>query len=112
VINYTFYQTKHWELTMPLQIGVGDAYYQYQLNGVKTKTDENINFIYEPTISVNYKIIKWIGIEADLGYRFIVTQNKRLNQQLNAPIFALGISIYYSEIFKSVFPNSKLAKMM
>ncbi len=108
--EYAFYQTKHWELAMPLQIGIGQTCYQYELNGEKIKTNKKTNFIYEPTISVEYKIVKWIGVGFDFGYRFMVTDNRKLNREFNAPIVTFDILIHYSEIYKSLFPNSKLAK--
>ena len=111
-VDYAFYRTKHWELSMPLQIGIGKTFYQYTENGIKHKTNQSANFVYEPTISVDYKIVRWVGISADFGYRFMVTQNRKLNQQFNSPIVAFGIAIYYSEIVKSLFPKSKLAKSM
>ena len=111
-IEYTFYETKHWELNMPLQIGIGESYYQYTLNGSKIKTDRHASLVYEPTISIEYKIVKWFGIGADYGFRFMLTGNKSLNSQLSSPIVTFGLSIYYSEIYKSLFPNSKLAKQL
>ena len=51
-MEYVFYQTKHWELSMPLQVGLGQTYYRYKLNGLNRKIEENINFIYEPSVSV------------------------------------------------------------
>jgi hypothetical protein len=111
-IEYVFYQTKHWELSMPLQIGVGQTHYQYELNGIKVKSEKNINFIYEPTISVDYKLIKWVGVGVDFGYRFMVANSSKLKQNFNAPIVTFDILIYYSEIYKSLFPTTKLAKRL
>jgi hypothetical protein len=111
-IDYAFYQTKHWEISMPLQIGVGQTYFQQTVNGIRSKVDKHVNFIYEPTISVDYKIVKWVGVGIDFGYRFLITNDAKLNREFNSPIVTIGIAIYCSEIFKSVFPNSKLAKRM
>jgi hypothetical protein len=111
-MEYVFYQTRHWQLGMPLQVGVGQTYYQYNINGVKTNTDKNFNFIYEPTISVNYKILKWIGIGTDFGYRFMLANSRKLKQNFNAPIVTFGVLIYYSEIYKSLFPKTKFAKRL
>ena len=97
---------------MPLQIGVGQTYYQQIVNGKKSKADKHTNFIYEPTISVDYKIVKWIGVGVDFGYRFLITDNNKLNREFNSPIVTFGLAIYYSEIYKSVFPKSKLTKRM
>ncbi|MBL7883769.1 MAG: hypothetical protein JNL69_06845 [Bacteroidia bacterium] len=109
-IDYAFYQSKKWEVSMPLQIGIGESYFQHYYNGQKTKTDKSINFIYEPAISIEYKLLKWIGIGADFGYRFMFTDNRKLNQQLTSPIVTFDLVIYYREIYKSLFPNSKLSK--
>lgn len=111
-IEYIFYQTKHWELSMPLQIGVGKTYYVYMLFNEKHQFQENWNFIYEPAVSVEYKIIKWIGLGVDAGYRFVITADRKINQKFNAPFYAFKLLIYYNEIFKSIFPDSKLAKRM
>ena len=111
-IEYSFFSTKNWEISLPLQLGFGRTYYQYEFNNVQTKVEKRSSFIYEPTISVDYKIVKWVGLGADFGYRFFVTDNTKLNRELNSPIVTLGILIYYSEIYKSLFPKSKLAKRM
>lgn len=110
--EYAFYQTKHWELSMPLQFGIGKSYYNYLFLGQKFKSEETLNFIYEPAISIEYKIVKWFGVGADAGFRFMVTSDKHLNKNFTSPIYAFKFMIYYSEIFKSLFPKSKLAKKM
>jgi hypothetical protein len=107
--EYTFYTTKHWELSMPLQFGVGKSYYTYDFLGARFRTEQAFNFIYEPAISIEYKIVKWVGVGADLGYRFMVTRDKHLNSNFTSPTYAFKLLIYYGEIFKSLFPKSKLA---
>ena len=107
-VEYIYYQTKHWELSIPLQIGIGKTNYKYIYLDEKYRIEDTFNFIYEPAISVEYKPIKWIGIGADIGYRFMVTDYRKLNQKFNSPTYAFKFLIYYSEIFKSVFPKSKL----
>jgi hypothetical protein len=110
--EYAFYQTKHWELSMPLQFGIGKSYYTYLLGGKTNKADENFNFIYEPAVAIEYKFVKWFGIGADVGYRFMITSDKHLNKSFTSPTYSFKFMIYYTEIFKSLFPKSKLAKRM
>ncbi|MBL0328068.1 MAG: hypothetical protein IPP64_01285 [Bacteroidetes bacterium] len=110
--EYVFYQTKHWELSMPLQFGVGQTYYKYNQFGKRKVIDKDYNFIYEPAVSIEYKFVKWVGIGADIGYRFMLTSYKSLNQKFTSPTYAFKLLIYYNEIVKSVFPKSKLAKML
>ncbi len=108
--EYIFYQTRHWQLSIPLLIGIGRTGYRYELMGVKRNVDRHLCFIYEPAVSIEYRFFKWVGIGADVGFRFILTNNKVLNQKLNAPVYAFKLLIYYGEIYRSLFPDSKWAK--
>jgi len=108
--EYVFHQTKHWHFSMPLQIGVGKTNYKYTYLENKFRIEDNFNFIYEPAVSVEYKPIKWVGVGADIGYRFMITSSRKLNEKFNSPTYAFKILIYYSEIYKSLFPNTKLAQ--
>ena len=111
-VEYVFHQTKHWDLSMPLQIGFGQTYYKYELFSATKKTEKNFNFIYEPSVSVEYKYLKWIGVGIDVGYRFMVTKDRKINRKFNDPTYAFKLLIYYNEIFKSLFPKSKYSKYM
>ena len=109
-VEYVFYQTKHWQLSMPLQFGVGQTYYKYNQLGKRKVMERDYNFIYEPAVSVEYKFVKWIGVGVDIGYRFMLTSYTRLNQKFTAPTYAFKLLIYNNEVIKSLFPKSKLAK--
>jgi len=56
--------------------------------------------------------VKWVGVGADVGFRFMLTESKALNNKFNSPTYAFKLLIYYSEIFKSLFPNSKLSEKL
>ena len=101
--EFVFYTSKHWSLSMPLQIGFGDAYYKYNLNGENIKLDESFNFVYEPAVAVQYKFCKYFGVGADIGYRFMVTPERKLNQKFTSPIYAFSTIIYYYEVYKYFF---------
>ncbi|MFL5764957.1 MAG: hypothetical protein ACJ77K_13520 [Bacteroidia bacterium] len=110
--EYVFYQTKKWQLSMPLQFGVGQIYYKYNYLGKRKVMEQDLNFVYEPAVSVEYKFVKWAGVGADIGYRFMLTDYERLNRKFNSPTYAFKFLIYYNEIVKSLFPKSKLAEKM
>ena len=99
-VEYVFYTTKHWSLSMPLQIGVEDTYYKYNLYGKNIKLNEKLNFVYEPSVSVQYKFCKFFGVGANLGYRFMISSNRKLNQKFTSPIYAFSAIIYYYEVYK------------
>jgi hypothetical protein len=111
-VEYIFYQNKHWQLSMPLQIGVGQTYYRYDLLEEKFSIDKHACFIYEPAVSTEYRFYKWIGVGADVGFRFMITNSRALNQKFNSPTYAFKLLIYYNEIYKSLFPKSKWADKM
>ena len=101
-IEYFYYKNQHWQLSIPLQIGLGKTYYQYNLLNEKKEIEKTIFFIYEPAISIEYKFVKWIGVGADIGFRFLITGQKQLNQKFNSPTYAFKFLIYYNEIYKSI----------
>ncbi len=111
-VEYVFYQNKHWQLSMPIQIGIGQTYYRYQLLEKKYNDGQHACFIYEPAVSTEYRFYKWIGVGADVGFRFMLTNSKQLNQKFNSPTYAFKLLIYYDEIYKSLFPNSKWANKL
>jgi hypothetical protein len=106
-LEYVYYRNRHWQLSMPLQIGVGQTYYKYALARKKMYTEKFTCLIYEPAVSVEYRFVKWIGVGADVGFRFMLTQSKELNQKFNSPTYVFKFLIYYDEIYKSLFPHSK-----
>lgn len=101
-IEYVYYQTKHWNLSIPVQLGFGKTDYQFNLSNEKKEVESAFVFIYEPAVSVEYKFVKWIGIGADVGFRFIVSDYKQTNQKFNSPTYAFNLLIYYNEIYKSL----------
>lgn len=111
-VEYVYYRNKHWQLSMPLQIGLGQTYYKYRLEEKKQFTERFTCLIYEPAVSVEYRFVKWIGVGADIGFRFILTESKELNRTFNAPTYTFKFLIYYDEIFKSLFPKSKWSEKL
>jgi hypothetical protein len=111
-VEYIFYQVKHWQLSMPLEIGIGQTAYRYELSHRKHNVEQHACLVYEPAVSIEYRFVKWIGVGADVGFRFMLTNSKVLNQKFNSPVYAFKLLIYYNEIFKSLFPNTKLAQKL
>lgn len=111
-VEYIYYRTNHWQLSMPLQIGVGQTSYKYEWLGKRRYDERYTCLIYEPAVSVEYRFVKWIGVGADVGFRFMLTESKALNNKFTSPTYAFKLLIYYNEIFKSLFPNSKLSEKL
>jgi hypothetical protein len=103
--DYVFYQTKRWELSSKIQFGFGQNFYSYSLAEKITEIEKHNNLIYIPGVSVEYKILRWFGVGADLGYRFILTSHAYLNRQFTSPIYSFNLNVYYFEIYKTIFPK-------
>lgn len=111
-IEYVYYKTKRWELSIPFQLGVGDTRYTYSFEGKKYVENPRVVMIYEPSISMQYKFFRWLGAGADVGARVMFVNNKAIKQNLNSPTYAFKLLIWYDELFKMAFPNSKITKKL
>lgn len=105
--EYVFYQLNKWKLTMPLQFGIGQTSYSYKLNNRRTVVEKKLNFIYEPAVSIEYQAIRWVGLGADIGYRFLVTDDVQLINKFTAPTYAFKVLIFYNELYRAVFKKRK-----
>lgn len=108
--DFVFHKTKRWQLSVPLQWGAGFTWHKYN-NGVSDiKSAKNYLLLYEPGISVQFKIFKWCGLGSDIAYRFAIEENKGLRSKLNSPTFAFKFLVWFDQIYYLTFPNSKYTK--
>ena len=108
--EYTFYKTKHWQFSVMPQIGMGSTYYSYEHSNnelLNTQTKKSPVFIYEPMMSGNYRITKYFGLGADLGWRFTIKNRRIVKDFLTSPIYSFHFDIYWWTIYKSIFRKNK-----
>lgn len=93
--DYVFHKGRKWEYMVAMQIGAGKSYF-----GPEIITghifDRRTIVLYEPTISAEYSILKWLGASAKYGYRLAFGAD-----QLTAPIYAIGLDLYWGTIYRS-----------
>lgn len=106
-VNYIYYKSRRWEFSLPLQAGVGKLAYKYSYNDRELRADEGYCFLYEPEIDVKFRILRWLGAEADVGYRFLVKNNRFIKNTFNSPTLSLGIFIVWNELALMAFPKSE-----
>ncbi len=99
-VDYVFYKSHHWSLSMPLQIGIGTNYYRYNQGGTTHRLGQQINIVYEPAVAVEYKLCRYFGVGAEMGYRFMVGSDRKLNAKFTSPIYAFSFILYYFDIYK------------
>jgi hypothetical protein len=110
--DFVFYKTRHWEFSVPLQIGAGDSRFEYKYNGAKFVEDEGLVVLYESAIAGEYKLLKWFGLGAGIGYRLMIVNNRTIPAKFNSPVYDFNLVLYYSEILRVLFPRSKLSEKL
>ena len=110
-IDFVFHKTKRWQLSVPIQIGLGQCWWQndrpYRF---KTKEAKYFVFIYEPGITVQFKVFKFFGLGADVAYRFCLKDNEKVNSRLSAPTYSFKLLFWGDQLFYELFPNNKISK--
>jgi hypothetical protein len=107
--EYSFFDNERWQVTVPVMIGYGTSYFRFneRVNDEykKQKTDKNPVAIFGPTMTVTYKLVKWVGVSAGVGYRFMFKDEDEVKERLSSPIYSIKARIFFDEIYKSVFPH-------
>ncbi len=98
--GYTFYRRGPWEVSIPVQVGIGGGSVVYDdLEGNRTKLKRAFVFLYEPAMVVQYRFLKYFAVGGGLGYRLVFT-NASLDEHLNAPVYIIGIRVFFGDAYK------------
>lgn len=110
-VDFVFYKTKRWQLSVPIQAGTGFSWWQdkkqYYMNSPEKKY---FLFLYEPGITAQFKVLRWFGLGADVAYRFTLKNNKKIGEHLNSPTYSFKVLVWFDQLYYELFPNSKLTK--
>lgn len=109
--DVVFYKTKRWQLSVPLQIGVGMTWYQdvpqYQF---QNRNSSQFLFLYEPGITVQYKLTRWFGLGSDVAYRFTLKNNKKISEQLSSPTYSFKLLFWVDQLYFLLFPETEWSR--
>jgi len=111
-VEYTVNLTSHWEVDIPVFIGIGSSSYQYTLNNKLIDESSKVILPLEPQVELDYNFNKYWGLSTQVGYRFMLINNDLLTYNFNSVTYSVGLSISPFEIYASLFPRTKLAKMI
>lgn len=106
--KYRFYDKKNWEASVDLQLGGGKSYARIGSGDSRIVLLENRVWLYEASMSVEYKILKLIAIGGGYGYRIMLKNNPELDQQFTAPVYVLGIRLIFDELYKVIHNKRSL----
>jgi hypothetical protein len=108
--DFVFYKTKRWQVSVPLQWGAGLTWFKYNNGAQDISSSKDYLLLYEPGISVQFKIFRWCGLGTDIAYRFTLQNNRELRNKLNSPTYGFKFLIWFDQLYYLGFPKSKLSK--
>jgi len=100
--EYVYYKSGRWQFSIPIQFGIGGSSYSYIFNGKNIKESKHTILLYEPAVSGQYKITKWVGAGLDVGYRLMLINNKNIGSKFNSPVYDIKVIVYWRELYKGV----------
>ncbi len=109
--EYVYYRKNKWELSVPVQFGLGNTLYvPYFSSDVAIIKEPTFLLLYEPCLSVNYRIVKFIGIGTEMGLRLALHKDRQIKEQITAPIYVFKAMIYWGDMINYFWPNHKIPK--
>lgn len=108
--EYIFYQTRHWQASIPLQIGLGRSGFSGTLNDNTYNYHKKTVLLYEATLTGHYRFLRYFAIGAGIGYRIMLMDNKQLDLDLSSPIYILKLKFFVGDVYydiKSLFTNEE-----
>jgi hypothetical protein len=103
---------RHWEIDLPLSIGIGTSSYTYYNKGAQVTQNAQAVIPVEPSIEVDYDFNKYFGLYVQTGYRWMLVNNNNINENFNSPTYSFGILLFPFEIYAGIFPHTKLAHII
>jgi hypothetical protein len=98
--EYVFYETKHWEASLPVQIGIGGTSYSGYKSDSTYLFHNKLILQYEATLTGHYRFLRYFALGGGVGYRIMLIDNKALGLQLTNPIYVVKFKIFLGDIFR------------
>lgn len=111
-VEYTINFTKHWELDLPVLIGIGSSSYQYSINDIVAVKNRKLIMPLEPQVTLGYNFNKYVEFSTQVGYRLMLVNNDLLDYNFNSVTYSVGLSVSPFEIYAHFFPGTKLGKLI
>ena len=98
---YTYYRKGNWELSIPVQFGFGTSDYVDVDKSMIGMTGNPV-VLYEPYMSAQYRLLRYIGLGVGMGYRILLVGNKSIGQNFNSPIYVFKAKIFFGDLFRDL----------
>ena len=99
--GYALIETKRWEISANLQLGMGSAYILYEnFDGDLDKTPRDFLGVVEPAMAAQLRVFRWAGVGTGVGWRQPVFVPAAIQKELNGPVFYLRGNVFLGELIK------------
>lgn len=102
-VDFIFYRDDRWELSIPVQIGLGETYYAALIDEKDITFARGFVLSYEPAITFQYKFLSYFGAGAGVGYRLMVIRNPAIKEDFTSPVYLFKFKIYFQDIYQDIF---------
>lgn len=100
---------RRWELSAPLQIGLGSNYVRYTTPGGGTdRTPRRFMAVVEPSVAAQLRVFRWAGLGAGAGWRQPLLTPGAVQRELNGPVFYVRGKLYLNDLLKVVRGHDRL----
>lgn len=107
--EYSFVYQKHWELTLPVSLGVGRSSVLLPPSGDQqqgNRVNASAIILYEPGMILEYRFLKYFGAGAGMGLRIMLKNNREIKEQFTAPIWELRFRIRLGEMYRDLIEGN------
>ena len=101
-IEYVFYRKGPWEAVVPVQVGMGKSFYKAKSDTEAIRTSVGYVMLYEPAMTVEYKVFNLIGFGAGVGYRLMLVNNHEIDERFTALVYMLRVRVIFEEVKKKL----------
>ncbi|GAB2967313.1 hypothetical protein GCM10027048_42500 [Hymenobacter coalescens] len=107
--EYVLIGNPRWELSTPVQAGLGRYYLRYQYpDGTVYRTPRQHIWLIEPTIGGHMRVFRWIGLGAGVGYRQALLTADKLEDDISGAIFYGRVKLFLGDLYKVVRGRQRL----
>ncbi len=97
--EYTFFRSRRWKLSIPVQVGIGTNHSTRRFNNDLQFTGKSVVLPIEPGVNALYYFYDWLGAKAGVGYR--LTFGKSLTS-LSGTYYNLGVAVIAGELYQRI----------
>lgn len=89
--EYSFYRKGPWEATIPLQVCWGKSSIVWSDGDTRRRGLTGAILVYEPAMTIEYKVLGLIGVGGGIGYRLMLMNNREISQQFTSPLYLIRL---------------------